>query len=277
MKLTWFILAIMFAATHARAETLAEKELREIVTREKEIFARAQTEGEELDQARFHAEVQSLVTSYDVLIQKNRDFAPAYVAYGVMLSRVGMVREAAGILLKANKLDPNIALVKNQMAMLLAEDGKPLDALSWLMSAVDLEPREPLYHYHLGKLLTEGREDFIKSGNFTRVALDKAMLNAFQRAAELAPANWAFSYRAAEAYYDLEEPRWAEALAAWEQLEHRAGAGLERQTVQLQEANVLLKLGRREPARAKLDAVTDTHLAKQKQTLLDQLAQPGEK
>ena len=263
-------------APAVRAETLAEKSLKDIAQRQRDIFAKAEAEGDELDEMRLKAEVQGLVNSYDVFVQKNPDFAAAYVAYGMLLGRVGMTREAVVMLLKANKLDPNIAVVKNQMAKHLAEDGKPLDALAWIMSAIDLEPKQPLYHYHLGMLLHEGREDFLRSGDFTRAGLDNAMLQAFQRAADHAPGNMAYAYRHAEAYYDLKEPRWDEALAAWQQLGHRASAGLERQTIRLHEAKVLFEQTKPEEARAILDSVTDLRLTAQKQALLDQFAKGAE-
>jgi tetratricopeptide (TPR) repeat protein len=260
-----------------RAETLAEKTLKDIVARQRDILARADQEGDQLDLARMRGELQNVIHSYDVLIQKSPDFAPAYVAYGLLLGRVGMTREAVGILLKANKLDADIPIVKNEMARFLAEDGKVVEALPWLTAAIGLEPKEPLYHYHLGKLLAEGRDDFIKTGQFTRPALDQAMLEAFARAAELAPADIGYAYRSAEAYYDLETPQWDAALAAWTALETRVQPGVEQQTIRLQAANVLLKMGRRDHARAMLITVTEPVLAKQKQTLLDSLATAGAK
>ena len=195
----------------------------------------------------------------------------------MLLGQVGMTKEAAAILLKANKLDPNIPIVKNQIAKYLAEDGKPVDALPWIMAAIDLEPREPLYHYHLGLLLAEGRDEFIRTGQFTRSALDKAMLEAFGHAAEYAPANFAYAYRHAEAYYDLEKPQWDEALKAWSALEDRAKPGVEKETIRLHAANVLFKQGQGEKARALLAMVTEPVLQKQKQTLLDQMAPKPEK
>ena len=68
-----------------------------------------------------------------------------------------------------------------------------------------------------------------------------------------------------------------EALATWQQLEHRASAGLERQTIQLHEAKVLLALGKRDEAQARLDGVSDLRLTAQKQTLLDEFAKKTEK
>ncbi len=277
LRILFATLLLLLAAGPAAAETLAEKNLRDIVARQKGIFARAEAEKDHPDEAWLRGELQSVINSYDVLIQKSPDFAAAYVAYGLLLSQVGMTREAASFLLKANKLDPGIPLVKNEMARLLAEDGKPAEALPWLMAAIDLAPKEPLYHYHLGKLLTEGRDDLIATGQFTRASLDKAMLDAFKRGAELAPDIYAYAYRQAEAYYDLETPRWDEALALWSALEQHAKPGIEQQTIRLQAANVLIKLGRPDHARALMITVTEEVLQKQKQTLLDELARPSAK
>ena len=273
-----FLLAAALGRAEARAqETLVEKTLLEIRARQKEVFARAEHEGEELDEARLRAEVKSLTDSYDVLLQKAPDFTLAYVSYAELLGRVGMVREAVAMLLKANQLDPNLARVKSQIAKHLAEDGKLPEALPWAVAAVDLAPKEPVYHLNLGLLLVEGRDQFIQSGAFTRDAIDKALLEAFQRAAALAPDNLGYAYRAAEAYYDLETPRWDEAIKAWAELEDRVEPGLEKQTVRLHAANVLIKSGKPDHARAVLAGVDDPRLATQKQTLLDQLAARDEK
>src|SRR5882762_10041287 len=246
MRFFWKIMARMTGLLAAgslwaaeappRAETMAEKTLKDIVARQRDILAKANKDDDQVDVARLRGELQSVINSYDVLIQKRPDFAPAYVTYGMLLGQVGMTREAVGVLLKANKLDPNIPVVKNEIGRFLAEDGKLVEALPWIMAATDLEPKEPLYHYHLGKLLTEGRDDFIKTGAFTRPALDKAMLEAFLRAAELATANFAYAYRSAETYYDLETPQWGEALALWRKLEAGVSTALERQTLRLHQA-----------------------------------------
>jgi tetratricopeptide (TPR) repeat protein len=270
-------LLLLAATGPAGAETMSEKSLKDIVARQKNIFARAEAEKDHLDEAWLRGELQGVINSYDVLIQKAPDLAPAYVAYGMLLGQVGMTREAVGMLIKANQLDGEIPLVKNEIARFLAEDGKIVDALPWITAAIDLAPQEPLYHYHLGKLLTEGRDDLVATGQFTRAKLDAAMLQAFRRGAELAPDNLAYAYRAAEAYYDLEQPQWTEALARWTTLEERAKPGLEQQTIRLHAANVLIKVGRAEHARALMATVTEAPLQKQKQTLLDELAQTAAK
>lgn len=280
MKRFWsvpLLLAALAVGPLAAQETLVERTLLEIRERQRQVFARAEQEGEELDEARLRAEVKSLTDSYDVLLQKAPDFTLAYVSYAELLGRVGMVKEAVAMLLKANQLDPNLARVKSQIAKHLAEDGKLADALPWAVAAVDLAPKEPVHHLNLGLLLAEGRDQFVQSGAFTREAIDRALLEAFQRAAALAPDNIGYAYRAAEAYYDLESPRWDEAIRAWADLEERVEPGLERQTIRLHAANVLIKAGRPDHARAVLAGVDEPRLAAQKQTLLDQLAVTAEK
>jgi tetratricopeptide (TPR) repeat protein len=259
------------------AESLAEKSLVEIVERQNDIFAKAAKEGEHLDEAWLRGELESVMKSYDVLIQKNPDYALGYGAYGMLLGKVGMTKEAVIMLLKANKLDPMLPEVKNQIAVHLAEDGKPVDALPWVTAAIDLDPNKALYHYQLGELLAQGRSDFIKTGQFTGAKLDQVMLDAFQHAADLEPKDFAPAYRHAKAYYELETPRWAEALTVWEKLEDRAQTDTQRQLVRMQRANVLIKLGRPAEARPLLDSVVSPQLAAEKQTLLDALAKAGEK
>lgn len=265
------LLAVCVVPSFA-AETLAEKSLKEIVERQKQLFERAEKEGDQLDEAWFAGEAKSVASSYDVFIQKSPDFTPGYVAYGLFLGKIDMTKAAVAMLLKANKLDPNIPLVKNQLAKHLAEDGKPLEALPYLTSAIDLAPNEPLYHFHLGQLLLAARDDFLHEGTWTRASLDKAMLEAFQRAADLAPADLSLAYQHAKAYYEIDPPRWDEALAVWEKLGGRATTESMRQLIKLQRANVLVKLDRRDEARTLLDQVTDLKLTDEKQKLIDALA-----
>lgn len=264
------LLAVCVVPSFA-AETLAEKSLKEIVERQKQLFERAEKEGDQLDEARFAGEAKGIASSYDVFIQKNPEFVAGYVAYGVFLGKIDMTKAAVAMLLKANKLDPNIPLVKNQLAKHLAEDGKPLEALPYLTSAIDLAPNEPLYHFHLGQLLLAARDDFLHEGTWTRASLDKAMLEAFQRAADLAPSDLSLAYQHAKAYYEIDPPRWDEALAVWEKLGGRATTESMRQLIKLQRANILVKLDRRDEARALLDQVTDLKLTDEKQKVIDAL------
>ena len=261
----------------AEGDSMAERSLKRIAEKQRELLTEAAKAGDKLDDATFQTQVQSIAHEYELLLRSNPSFAAGYAAYGFLLGKVGMSKEAASMLLKANQLDPDIPLVKNQLGNHLAEDGKPLQAAPYYIAAIKLAPNEPLYHYQLGTLLVEARDDFIKSGEWTRAALDEAVHHAFQRAAELAPGRFEFAYRYAESFYDLEHPDWNEALKAWSGLEEKAPTAIERQTMRLHAANICLKLGKREHAQALIATVDEPKLQGQKQKLVAELAETAKK
>ena len=80
-----------------------------------------------------------------------------------------------------------------------------------------------------------------------------------------------------ESFYDLPNPDWNGGLAAWQKLEARVKPGIERQTLQLHEANILLQLGRRDEARALLEQVTEPILESNKKKLVARLAETTDK
>jgi len=279
LPLALFLLAGVPGATLSAADepkeqsqNMAERTLKKIVENQRELFADAVKQGDNLVESAFRQQVQSLTHDYELLLRNNPQFAAGYAAYGYLLSKVDMRKEATAMLLKANQLDPDIPLVKNQLGNLLAEDGKPLQAAPYYIAAIRLAPNEPLYHYQLGTLLVEAREDFLKAGEWKRDALDNAMHEAFRRAAELSPDRFEFSYRYAESFYDLEKPDWDGALKVWSQLEDRAGTAIERQTMRLHAANVLIKQGKRDHAKALIATVDEEKLQGQKQKLVAELA-----
>ena len=255
----------------ADSESMADRSLRRIVDRQKALLAEALKQGDKLDEATLRAQVQALTHEYELLLRDNPKFAAGYAAYGYLLGKVDMRKEAAAMLLKANQFDPDIPLVKNQLGNFMAEEGKPLQAAPYYIAAIKLAPNEPLYHYQLGTLLSEARDEFLKSGEWTRETLDAAMFNAFKRAAELSPDRIEFAYRHAESFYDLEQPDWNAALKAWSALEEKATTAIERQTMRLHAANICVKLGKRDHAQALLKMVDEEKLQGQKQKILREL------
>ncbi len=257
---------------HASPSDNPEERLRELASRQKTILSTAEKDDPNFDQENFRSQVQQLCDAYDILIKDHPKYAPSYVAYGILLGRIDMRREAAMMFLNANRIDHDIPVVKNQLGNYLAEEGKPLEAVSYYLSAIKLEPKEPLYHYQLGTLLFAAREDFLKSGSWTREAVDKAMHEAFRQAMVLAPQTLPYAYRYGESFYDLENPNWDEAFAFWKSLEPKANTGVEKQTIQLHEANVLIKQNKIPEAKSLLDGVNEKVLEAQKQKLIAQLA-----
>jgi tetratricopeptide (TPR) repeat protein len=268
-----FVWSFLFFAALLQASPSAkpEQRLQDLVTRQKALLTQNDPNDPKFDRENFRSQIQQLCDAYDLLIKDHPKFAATYVAYGMLLNQIDMRREAAMMFLSANKIDHNIPQVKNALGNYLAEEGKPLEAVSYYLAAIKLEPKEPLYHYQLGQLLYAARDDFIKSGSWTRESVDRAMHEAFREAMDLAPDSLPYAYRYGESFADLDHPNWEEAFAFWKSLEPRAKPGIEKQTIELQEANVLIKESKFADAKTLLDSVDEQKLADQKQKLVAQL------
>lgn len=268
-----FVLICALTAPLAAAAPTAADELATLVAQQKELLAAAAAKETASELEDLRPQLQKLVFSYNALLARHPDFAAGHVSFGLLLGHpvIGESKQAAIQLLIANRLDPDIPMVKNQLGNYLAEEGKPLEALHYYLEASALSPKEPLYHAQIGTLLVEARDDFLKSGEWTREKLDDSMLDAFATATELAPARFDLAYRHAMAYYDLADTEWPAALDVWRELQARTTTSRDRQLLQIHEANVLGKLGQLDEARAVLRKVTDPVLAVQKQKLLAEL------
>lgn len=259
-------------AAHAATESMSERELKRILQRERTIIAAAQSAGEAMDRGNTEMQLREVVQEYESLLRRDPQFIAGFIAYGLFLNNAGEAKRAYAIFKKAEKIEPELAVIKNQLGNHHAEEGEYEKALTYYQGAVALEPKEALYHYQLGTLLYEFREFFIDAKLFTRDALLTRCGEAFARAAELAPDNIAYTYRHAESFYDLPTPDWPGALAAWKAIEQRTKAGVEQETILLQEANVLIQLGQPDAARAVLERVTAEPLQTNKKKLVDQLS-----
>jgi len=271
LTLTLLAAALLIAAPARAQQTLPERDLKRVVERERMLFDVSRKDPMGADRDNMKMQLQEVVQDYERIIKTSPDFVPAYVAYGLLLNRVGEHRRSAEIFLKVNKLDPNVAIVKNQLGNYCAEEGEFQDAMEYYLAAIALEPNEPLYHYQLGSLLHEYHNQFVIAGRFDSKTGRRQSAQAFRRAAELAPDSIPYAYRHAESFYDLAESDWPAALAAWEKLEARMTGDVERQTVQLHRANILIIQERFAEARALINGVTDPSLKENKETLIARL------
>jgi len=247
--------------------------LKFLVERQRDLLAEVAKKNTYAEVEDLRAQFQELMFNYDDYLKKYPEVAAGYVSYAMLLRQpvVDQRKLAAAMLLKANAIDPNLPLVKNQLGNYLAEEGRPLDALNYYLAAVQLAPAEPLYHYQIGVLLTEGREEFLKSGAWTRATLDQGMQDAFEQATSLAPGNVAYAYRYGEPLYDLERPEWSAALVFWQVLETKVTSPMEKETIRLHQANVLLQQNKFAEVLAVLETVKEPVLQVQKQKLVAQL------
>jgi len=261
-------------AVPAKVSAAATGTLKGLIERQRALLGQADEKTSQAEMEDMRAQFQELVFDYEDYLKTYPEVAAGYVSYALLLNQpvLGERKRAAALLLKANQLDANLPIVKNQLGNYLAEEGRPLDALNYYLAAVKLAPEEPLYHYQVGSLLTEAREELIKSGAWTRATLDQAMQDAFEHAMARAPGNIGYAYRYGQSFYDLERPEWSAALTFWRQLEEKVTPPVEKETIRLHQASVLIRQQKFAEARAMLATVKAAVLEGQKQKLVAQLA-----
>lgn len=216
--------------------------------------------------------------AYSNYLLDNPDDVEALILYGKLLRQLGEEKRAFDIFLKADELDPNIAVIKQQIGNYLVETGNGKAALTFYLNAIAIDPEIPEYNYALGEILHAFRPELLNDGIYTPDALDREMLKAFRAAAQLAPDNFDMQMRLGESYYDLNNPDWKAALLHWEKLRKATPDynELRCQILDLHSARALVKLGEIREAKLLLDKIDQTMLQKTHDFILKEITQKQE-
>lgn len=252
--------------------SLAVYLLQQLQEREKIAFEKYETAVSEEDIDQIKRELQSVINGYDKLVTDSPDYAPAYVAYGLILNRTGNREESYSMFLKADELDPMIPVVKNQLGNYMAEEGKYMEAYGFFLLARDLDPTQSLYYYQLGNVLLAYRDYYMQEGLFADdQELDRAIQANFREAMINSPSDVSLKMRYAQSFFDIEDPDWEAALEIWQELYGQAGSEYEQQIIRLYTARVRYELGHYRAARKLLKQVDHPSLDESKQIIADEL------
>jgi tetratricopeptide (TPR) repeat protein len=235
---------------NVEAQSMLDRRLLRILETQERLYQEIEREAkiDKVNSGYLTQQIQDLSGQYESIIADNPDSVVPYILYGKMLRRVGESEEAQLIFMQANALDPEIAVVKQQMGNYYAEKGRPHEALILYVDAISLDPEVAVYPYGLGQLIYEYREKLVEDGVYTITQADKNMVQAFRDAAKLEPENHDYQMRYCESFYDQAYPDWEKALAAWEDFQKKADEGVEADAVHLHRARCLMMLGRYDEA-----------------------------
>lgn len=255
------------AESPATGEAARAAGLAAIYAREEALWLRAARHGSEHDDA-LQEDFHDLTRLYDAHLLAFPKDLESRLLYGKLLRRLGQVERAHEVFVEADRIDPNVAVVKQQLGNFLAETGEAQAAVRLFLRAIELDPEVALYHNQLGELLHHFRDTLLRTGQFSRDLLDRQMLEAFGSAVRLAPEQMAFRLRWAEAHYDVRKPDWPAALAAFDGAMVYARSEAERQAIILHRARCLKELGRLDEARALAESVDDPRLQTSRSLIL---------
>lgn len=256
------------APSGTSSRSLLENRLLEVLEQERALDTAAATESPEIGdiQRQFHR----VAAAYRDLLAYNPDSLDTRLLYGKLLSRYGDREGARDQFLAAARIDPQVAVIHQQLATYYAEEADHTRALAFMLNAVELEPQTAAYHFGLGQLLLAFREAFVDEGLYSRQQLESEMLKAFRSAAELAPTELALQFRYGEAFNDLQNPDWNAALAHWLRLEASLPLDpLQLDALHIHAARCLIALDRPDEARQRLRRVASPSLLPSAQGLLE--------
>ncbi|HKJ90308.1 MAG TPA: hypothetical protein VJ960_04195, partial [Oceanipulchritudo sp.] len=205
------------APESATSLTLLEEKLLEVIADEQRLDEAAALP--DADEREIQRRFQQIAREYQGIIARNPDHLESLLLYGKLLSRYGDREGARGQFLLAARIDPDIAVIHQQLSTYYAEERDHTRALAYALNAIDIEPETAAYHFGLGQLLVAFRDDYIRDGVYSRAQVDAQMLEAFQTAAALEPDTLPLQFRYGESFYDLAAPDWESVLAHWERLQ----------------------------------------------------------
>ncbi len=263
-----FLLALVFVQVlYGNKQSLADLELAKIVEMQDVFFA----QGKNWSEAELTRQAQVIVNRYESHITENPKDFDALVLFGKFLRKNGQANLAMGYFLEADRLNPNVAVIKQQIGNFLTEQGKPLDAFPFFLMTVRLSPREPIYHYNLGDFIFLFEKQLTAIEKSSESDLCNLMHESFREAARLAPHNFDFQLRFAQSFFDLENPDLKHALNAWIALHEGFGHRSEKEIdyINLCKSRILLEMERYEEAISLISRVRTTSLDKEKKALWD--------
>ena len=250
--------------------TLSEKILGQILDRQERFFANYSSKR--LNEKEMTRHAQEIVANYESYLSQNPEDENALILFGKFLRKVGQEEHAVEFFLEADKINPKLAVVKQQLANFLIEKDRPVDAFPLLILTVELSPKEAIYHFQLGNFLFLFEKELVDEQIFTERSAQSFMHQCFREASKLEPASFDFQLRYAQSFFDFSDSNKSNALKAWKNVEESfpRRTKIEKDYFRLCQAKVLLELDRSKDASLLLRTVSSKSLKEAKDSLLMQ-------
>ncbi len=248
--------------------SLSDLQLAKIIKKQQEFFSdsilRVSNENEMTRKA------QDIIASYEKHINHNPSDTNARILYGKYLRRVGQEDHAIELFIEADKINPRLAVVKQQIANYLVEQGRPVEAFPYFILTIELEPKEAVYHFHLGNFLFLFENELIHHGILAKNSAQSFMHLSFKEASLLNPENFDFRLRYAQSFFDYKDSNKTKSLEVWENIEKNFPkiTKIEKEYLKLCRAKTLLELNRQNDAVTLLKSVSSESLIEVKKSIL---------
>ena len=219
--------------------------------------------------------------AYEQFLASHPNHTRARAAYASFLQNVRDEQGAIDQWHRAVQTDSDNAALWNNLANHLgtiaietANTKVIVNALEYFKHAVELAPRESLYHNNYATALSLYKTQAAPLLHLSPEETSQLAFNHFKKAHELSPSNFDYAADLAEAHLDLSPLKPKQARTAWQVAARLAKTPLQKQWIELQLAMIELEEGNTASARERLTAIDNPAFKKVKSRLLTALDNP---
>lgn len=217
---------------------------------------------------RMEHRIQSVTVGYADFLARH----PAHVATTLQQAAFGadMAEDLSAIRdwEAARAEQPDSPAPWNQLAHVLAHDGRTVDAFVCFEKSLELAPREAHYFFDFATAMLLYRTDAMSHYKLSESELFDRVLLTYRRGLKLEPENFARAAEYAQTFYVIRPARPDEAQAAWEHALKLATDDEQRDEARTHLARQALQAGKLGIARLYLDLVQDARFEPVKESLL---------
>jgi len=247
---------------------MSQRELLSILSDQKSLIDEALSDKEKL-RNELSSKFKILMGKWSAYLAKYPTDTEAIIIYGKFMRQIGENEAAYNAFKRADDLNPNLAVVKQQLATYEGDIGDYEESFKNLSKAIELDPNSAIYKYQLGELLSVFRSDFLINEILTQEELDSLLSKNFKEAHLIEPNNMAYFWRYAQSFYDVKSANWQEALEIWEELIPQLYVQVDQESAYINKARVLVELYRDTEALEIMDKVTHPSLIRDKARLIE--------
>ena len=251
--------------------TFSQSKLMDIIKAQEELFSDPNIlEMGIHSQSELNSRATRVNSMWKTYFLSNPNDVEALVLYGKFLRKIGKSTMAYETFKQADKLNPSIAVVKQQLSAIEAEEAQFEQAFKHIKQALTLEPNNSTYLTQAAYIIVGGKKHIV--GKFISPEdFDEMLVRCYKIPSQQNPKNRAAKLRYAQSFYDLHKPDWQKALAVWNEVLDMSSLNIERQVAKANIARVLVELNRDDEAEKILNDVNAQSLQRAKQLLLKEI------
>ena len=277
-----------------------------IIEKQEALFSEYLANPPEVTEDAFTERVSALLSDYKEYVKKYKEDVLGHILFGKLLTEINQVDEAYAIFLKADSINPKIAVVKESLANYYAGKAMYQESIDYFFAALELKPRNARinfglakvlgkkgdvkqsqfyfkkairlipdkgeYYFAYGEFLLANREDLILEGIFDRRTWDQELLASFYEASRLTPSNIYYSKKYAMSLMEVSSIEWEGVFAEWDGIEKRSNEQSEIQEARYFKSLALFRLKDFAKAKDLLDTIRLPSLWISKKELMDDIA-----